>query len=85
MKINPLLYLNQNDKFIVPVGTINFENVSERIKQAISDNSVITYDGLSELLGLPRRTVSREVKKLQETDKIQRDGAKKNGRWIITS
>ena len=64
-------------------GTINDDENIDRLLKAISDNPAVTYDGLSVLLGIPRRTVSREMKKLQDSGIIEREGAKKNGRWII--
>jgi len=76
-----------NGKNIVPSGTINgtiiIDESSNRLLNALSDNPAITYDGLSKLLGMPRRTVSREMKKLQENGRIEREGAKKTGRWIV--
>ena len=76
-----------NGKNIVPSGTINgtinYDENIERLLKAISDNPTVTYDGLSALLGIPRRTISREMKKLQDNGIIEREGAKKNGRWII--
>jgi ATP-dependent DNA helicase RecG len=76
-----------NGKVIVPIGTINGTiNAGDnkaRLLKAIADNPAITYDGLSASLSLPRRTVSREMKKLQEDGVIGREGARKNGRWIV--
>jgi ATP-dependent DNA helicase RecG len=78
-----------NGKNIVPSGTINgtinYSGDETHLLKAISDNPAITYDGLSALLGMPRRTVSREMKRLQDSGKIEREGARKNGRWIIRS
>jgi predicted HTH transcriptional regulator len=75
-------------KNIVPIGTItgtiNPGEHSARLLQAVSDNPAITYDGLSTLLSMPRRTVSREMKKLQDSGTIKREGARKKGHWIIT-
>ena len=88
-----------NGKNIVPSGTINGtingtlngtingtikpdENTT-RLLEFLSDNPAVTYDELSKLLGIPRRTVSREMKKLQEDGKIKREGARKNGSWIV--
>lgn len=61
----------QTTNFIVSPGTINgtiseTEN-SGRLINAIADHPAITYDGLAELRSIPRRTVSREMKKRQET------------------
>jgi ATP-dependent DNA helicase RecG len=64
-------------------GAISLGERSVRLLEAISDNPEITYDGLSVLLGVPRRTVSREMKALQDCGKIERVGARKNGRWVV--
>ena len=66
-------------------GTAISVEKSVRLLKAISDNPIITYDELSALLGIPRRTVSRDMKKLRESGKIEREGARKNGRWIVNS
>ena len=76
-----------NEKFIVPNGTINGtiksnENIA-RILKTIIDNPSVTYDELAVLLSMPRRTVSREMKTLQKSGQIEREGAKKKGRWIV--
>ena len=76
-----------NGKNIVPSGTINgtikSSDTVERLLKAVSDNPSITYDRLSEALDIPRRTVSREMKKLQDSGKVKREGARKNGRWVV--
>ena len=64
-------------------GIINSEDTGTRLLMAVSDDPVITYDGLSALLGVPRRTVSREMKKLQEAGLVEREGARKKGRWVV--
>jgi ATP-dependent DNA helicase RecG len=82
------------EKFIVPSGTINgtingksgtinSNEYSIHILEAILNNPAVTYNELAELLSIPRRTVSREMKKLQESGKIEREGARKNGCWIV--
>jgi predicted HTH transcriptional regulator len=76
-----------NDKFIVSNGTISGTVKSNdngiRLLKAISDNPKLTYNELAVMLSIPRRTVSREMKKLQENKKIEREGTKKNGHWIV--
>jgi ATP-dependent DNA helicase RecG len=64
-------------------GAISLGERSVRLLEAISDNPEITYDGLSALLDMPRRTVSREMKGLQDCGKIERVGARKNGHWVV--
>jgi predicted HTH transcriptional regulator len=79
----------QDVNVIVPYGTINgtiygtISEFHERLIKAISDNPAITYDNLAALLSMPRRTVSREMKKLQEIGILEREGSRKNGRWLL--
>jgi ATP-dependent DNA helicase RecG len=54
-----------------------------RLLEALSDNPATTYEILSALLDMPRRTVSRRIDKLRKSGKIEREGAKKNGRWRV--
>ena len=76
-----------NNGFIVPNGTINGtikpKANETRLLSAIIENPSITYDDLSLLLKIPRRTVSREMKRLQEDGKIEREGARRTGRWTV--
>ena len=55
-------------KNIVPTdtinGTISSENAGTHLLMVVSDDPAIIYDGLSSLLGTPRRTTSREMKKI---------------------
>jgi DNA-binding Lrp family transcriptional regulator len=50
---------------------------------ALVDNLAITYNELSYLLIMPRRTVSREMKKLKDASAIKREDTRKNGRLIV--
>jgi DNA-binding Lrp family transcriptional regulator len=43
----------------------------------------VSYDELSELMGVPRRTIARRIKELADVGKIRRIGAAKNGCWEV--
>ena len=64
-------------------GTINGTINRERILQAISGKADITFDELSLQLGIPRRTVSREIQKMQEDGLVRRIGSRKTGYWEV--
>ena len=49
----------------------------------IKDNPTATIVQLSELTGKSQSTISRELKEYQTAGLIRREGARKNGRWVI--
>ncbi|MDR0596306.1 MAG: putative DNA binding domain-containing protein [Clostridiales Family XIII bacterium] len=77
--------------FIVPCDTIietingaaNPKRIESLLVEALIANPSITYDGLAKLLSVSRSTVSREIKKLIEDGKIEREGARRNGSWVV--
>lgn len=50
---------------------------------ALRQNPNMTFDEMSKQLSLPRRTVSREIKLLQEEGQIRRVGNNRTGHWEI--
>ncbi len=70
------------------------EAINEAINDGLTDNEklvlnamklddAITTPKMVEMLGLPRTAVQRAIKSLKEKGIIQREGAKKNGKWIV--
>ena len=57
--------------------------LADKIIEAITANSRITYDVLSAAVGMSRRTISREVKALLQQGKICRIGSDKTGHWEV--
>lgn len=49
----------------------------------ISENPSITQVQLAEKMGVTDRTIKRKMKLLQEKGLIQREGSKRNGKWIV--
>jgi predicted HTH transcriptional regulator len=75
--------------FKLPSGNLS-GNLSGSLKQyyekvlgEILKDPKITLDRISEQTVIPKRTVSRIVKELQETNKLKRCGSKKTGSWEI--
>ena len=56
-----------------------------QIKANLEADPFITYVELSELLGIPPRTLARRMKELQDAGEIHRVGADKNGYWEVVS
>jgi predicted HTH transcriptional regulator len=66
------------------------ENIIGRINEkvrttldVISENPKATIPTLSELTGKSQSTISRELKEYQSAGLLRREGARKNGRWVV--
>lgn len=55
----------------------------KRIIEAIRQNPFITQEELAEIVGISRKSIIQNMKKLQENHFIERVGADKNGHWEI--
>ena len=67
-------------------GTVNPANNESLALQIIANlkaDPFVSYDELSELMGVPRRTVARRIKELADAGRIRRVGAAKNGHWEV--
>jgi len=51
--------------------------------EVIKDNPAATIVQLSELTGKSESTISRELKEYQAAGLLQREGARKNGHWVV--
>ena len=58
-------------------------STADKIINQIKNTSAITITELSEKIGVAEITIKRALKKLQETDKIVREGSDKKGKWQI--
>ena len=65
------------------VNSVNGESLALQIITNLKADPFVSYDELSELLGIPRRTVARRMKELADADRIRRVGAAKNGYWEV--
>ena len=53
----------------------------KKIIEAIKKNPFITQEELSQIIGLSRKSIVQNMKKLQENGLLKRVGADKNGHW----
>jgi predicted HTH transcriptional regulator len=71
-------FISSNGKII---GKIN-----DKIKttlDVIKDNPTATIAALAEMTGKSQSTISRELKEYQSAGLLRREGARKNGRWVV--
>ncbi|MCD4735630.1 MAG: putative DNA binding domain-containing protein [Bacteroidales bacterium] len=59
------------------------EKTSEKILKLILENNKITILEMTELIGVTQRSIERNIKKLQEDNKLKRIGPDKGGYWNI--
>ena len=55
----------------------------KKILEAIENNPNITQDELADIVGITRKSIISNMKKLQENGLIKRIGADKNGHWQL--
>ena len=67
------------------VNSVNGESLALQIIANLKADPFVSYDELSELMGVPRRTIARRIKELADVGKIRRIGAAKNGHWEVLS
>jgi len=71
--------------FIMSNDKINGK-INDKIKTTldfIKENPTATIPKLAELTSKSQRTISRELKEYQAAGIIYREGARKNGKWVI--
>ena len=71
-------FIVSNEKII---GKIN--DKTRTTLDVIKENPTATIVKLSELTGKSQSTISRELKEYQTAGLIRREGARKNGRWVV--
>lgn len=76
---------NQGFSFTFFRNGINDRQISieDKVYSIISSNSNITTDEIAKLINRTPRTVLNIIKKLKETNRIERVGGNKKGFWII--
>ena len=62
---------------------VNGESLALQIIANLKADPFVSYEELSELLGIPRRTLARRMKELSEGGAICRKGSAKNGYWEV--
>lgn len=65
------------------VKSVNSESLALQIVTNIKADPFASYEELSDILGIPRRTLARRMKELVSAGLIRRSGAAKNGHWEI--
>ena len=62
---------------------VKLSNTQKAIIGVLKENSLTTYDRLSQILNVDRRTIQRNIAKLKEKGVLERLGEDKNGYWRV--
>ena len=73
----------QNEKRVTIKVTVKVTVNQEKILEMVKKNPHVTLDELSEKIGISRKSIAANVKKLQEAGMLKRQGANKNGYWEV--
>jgi ATP-dependent DNA helicase RecG len=64
---------------------INFglNETQQNILKLLAENPTITTQYIADTLGMTRRNVENHISQLKKSGLVERDGARKNGRWVV--
>lgn len=71
------------EKRVTSKVTVKVTANQKKIIDAIKANPFITQEELADIVGIARKNIVANMKKLQESGLIKRIGADKNGHWEI--
>ena len=82
--LNPDESVTVNDSVkVTPKVTVKVNVNQQKILDVIKENPHVTMDELSKLVGIAKKNIFNNMKKLQEAGLLKRVGADKNGYWEI--
>lgn len=80
-KADEFLKISSNNVTINPQDTER--DVTGSIEANLTADPFITAEELAELLGVTKRTILRNLAKLQEAGRVKRVGSNKTGHWEV--
>ena len=82
--LNTIEEIIQTEKKVTVKVTVKVTLNQKKILEVIKNNPQITQEELANVIGLTRKSINSNMKKLQETGLLKRIGADKNGYWQVT-
>lgn len=67
----------------ISIPSSQSDDIRRNILSSIESDPGITVSDLSNLLGIPQRTVEREISSLKREGTIHRTGSSRNGQWVV--
>lgn len=81
--LNTINEIIETEKKVTAKVTLKVTVNQQKIIDAIKSNPKVTQEELAEIVGITRKSVILNMKKLQENGLINRIGADKNGYWKV--
>ena len=73
----------ETEKKITAKVSVKVTVNQQKILDVINENPFVTQEELAQIIGLSRKSIIQNMKKLQENGLLKRVGADKNGRWEV--
>ena len=77
--LNTIEEIIETEKKVTQKVTVNQQKIIDTIKK----NPYVTQEELADIVGIARKNIITNMKKLQDSGIIKRIGANKNGHWQI--
>lgn len=81
--LNTIEEIIESEKKVTQKVTVKVTQNQKKIFDVIKENPYVTQEELANIVGITRKSVIENMKKLQENGFIKRVGADKNGYWKI--
>ncbi len=72
-------------RFVIQYSDHVHDSIQVEILRFMENDSTVTIVGLSKLLNTSRRSIQYHISKLEANGALRREGARKNGKWIIVN
>ena len=81
--LNTIEEVIATEKKVTTKVTIKVTINQQKIINAIKENPYVTQEELADILGITKKSITANMKKLQDSGLIKRIGANKNGHWQV--
>ena len=83
MILNTIEEIIKTENKVTQKVTIKVTINQQKIIDAIKKNPYVTQEELADIIGITKKSITANMKKLQNSGLIKRIGANKNGHWQV--
>lgn len=81
--LNTIEKIIETEKKVTQKATVKVTVNQQKIMDTINTNPYVTQEELANIVGIARKNIIVNMKKLQENRFIKHIGADKNGYWLV--